>query len=89
MIPFPELPLDGLKILTDEVGMLQHSKFSIIDRHKGYTTDECELHNLTPDPSTIVPSISILIGPLRCRPTSFPPLPTLEESDHVFTYASG
>lgn len=40
MIPFPELPLDGLKILTDEVGMLQHSKFSIIDRRKGYTTDD-------------------------------------------------
>ncbi len=40
MITLPELPLDGLKTLTDEVGMLQHSKFSIIDRHKGYTTDD-------------------------------------------------
>ncbi len=40
MITLPELPLDGLKMLTDEVGMLQHSKFSIIDRHKGYTTDD-------------------------------------------------
>lgn len=40
MITLPELPLDGLKTLTDEVGMIQHSKFSIIDRHKGYTTDD-------------------------------------------------
>jgi hypothetical protein len=40
LITLPELPLDGLKTLTDEVGMLQHSKFSIIDRHKGYTTDD-------------------------------------------------
>lgn len=35
-----ELRLDGLLTLTDEVGMLQHSKFSIIDRQKGYTTDD-------------------------------------------------
>lgn len=40
MITLPELLLDGLKTLTDEVGMIQHSKFSIIDRHKGYTTDD-------------------------------------------------
>ena len=36
----PELRLDGLNALTDEVGMLQHSKFSIIERQKGYTTDD-------------------------------------------------
>jgi hypothetical protein len=34
------LELDGLVSLTDETGMLQHKKFSIIDREKGYTTDD-------------------------------------------------
>jgi hypothetical protein len=34
------LEIDGLTSLTDETGMLQHKKFSIIDRDKGYTTDD-------------------------------------------------
>jgi hypothetical protein len=34
------LSLDGLIALTDETGIFQHSKFSIIDREKGYTTDD-------------------------------------------------
>ena len=34
------LPLDGLKALTDEVGVFQHAKFSTIDRREGYTTDD-------------------------------------------------
>jgi len=32
--------ISTLRMLTDETGMLQHSKFSIIDRRKGYTTDD-------------------------------------------------
>jgi uncharacterized protein YyaL (SSP411 family) len=32
--------IDGLKRLTDETGILQHAKFSIIDRRKGYTIDD-------------------------------------------------
>ena len=35
-----ELSLDGLRALTDEVGMFQHAKFSTIDRREGYTTDD-------------------------------------------------
>jgi len=34
------LQLDGLKALTDETGMFQHSKYSTIDRREGYTTDD-------------------------------------------------
>ncbi len=35
-----ELGLEGLKALTDETGMFQHSKYSTIDRKEGYTTDD-------------------------------------------------
>ena len=34
------LQLDGIKKLTDETGMFQHTKFSTIDRKEGYTTDD-------------------------------------------------
>ena len=34
------LTLDGLKALTDETGMFQHSKYSTVDRKEGYTTDD-------------------------------------------------
>ena len=34
------LSLDGLKALTDDVGMFQHKKFSTIARKEGYTTDD-------------------------------------------------
>lgn len=34
------LKIDGLRRLTDETGILQHAKFSIIDRREGYTTDD-------------------------------------------------
>ena len=36
----PNLPLDGLRALTDDVGMFQHKKFSTIARKEGYTTDD-------------------------------------------------
>ena len=37
----PSIPqLNGIKKLTDETGMLQHTKYSTIDRKKGYTTDD-------------------------------------------------
>lgn len=35
-----DLGLEGLKALTDETGMFQHSKYSTIDRREGYTTDD-------------------------------------------------
>ena len=35
-----KISLDGLRALTDEVGMFQHAKFSTIDRREGYTTDD-------------------------------------------------
>jgi len=34
------LTLDGLRALTDDVGMFQHKKFSTIARKEGYTTDD-------------------------------------------------
>ena len=36
----PPLQLGGIKKLTDETGMFQHTKFSTIDRKEGYTTDD-------------------------------------------------
>jgi len=35
-----KLRLNGLQALTDETGMFQHTKYSTIDRKKGYTTDD-------------------------------------------------
>jgi hypothetical protein len=37
---YPENRLDGLLELTDETGIIQHTKFSIIDRRFGYSTDD-------------------------------------------------
>ena len=37
---YPENRLDGLLDLTDETGIIQHTKFSIIDRRFGYSTDD-------------------------------------------------
>ena len=35
-----KLSLNGLRALSDEVGMFQHTKFATIDRREGYTTDD-------------------------------------------------
>ena len=40
MFPLPPIKLDHLVSLTDDTGLLQHSKYSIPDRNKGYTTDD-------------------------------------------------
>jgi hypothetical protein len=36
----PELKLDHLRLLTDDTGILQHSRFTVPDRSHGYTTDD-------------------------------------------------
>lgn len=36
----PTLRLEGIKSLTDETGMFQHTKYSTIIRREGYTTDD-------------------------------------------------
>jgi len=36
----PEIKLDHLKALTDDTGILQHSKYTIPDRTHGYCTDD-------------------------------------------------
>lgn len=36
----PPIKLDHLKLLTDDTGILQHAKYSIPNRHEGYTTDD-------------------------------------------------
>ncbi|MCK4437937.1 glycosyltransferase [Candidatus Bathyarchaeota archaeon] len=35
-----EHKLNGIKLFTDETGILQHSKFGVIDRRHGYCTDD-------------------------------------------------
>ncbi len=36
----PEVNLSHLQVLTDDTGILQHSKFSVPDRREGYCTDD-------------------------------------------------
>ena len=36
----PEINLKHLRLLTDDTGMLQHSKFTVADRSHGYCTDD-------------------------------------------------
>ena len=36
----PPIKLDRIKALTDDTGILQHTKYSIPDRKEGYTTDD-------------------------------------------------
>ncbi|MCK4478124.1 glycosyltransferase [Candidatus Bathyarchaeota archaeon] len=36
----PPIKLDSLKALTDDTGILQHTKYSIPNRKEGYTTDD-------------------------------------------------
>jgi len=40
MVIKPAIRLDYLKTLTDDTGILQHTKFSIPNRKEGYTTDD-------------------------------------------------
>ena len=61
MTDYPELKLDGLKALTDETGILQHTKYSIIDKRQGYTIDDnaraliaaLRFHKLFSDPEAL------------------------------------
>ena len=61
MTRYPILKLDGLKTLTDETGILQHAKYSIIDKKQGYTTDDnaraliaaLRFHKLYNDPDAL------------------------------------
>jgi glycosyltransferase involved in cell wall biosynthesis len=39
-IDLPQVKLDHLKLLTDDVGILQHAKFMVPDRFHGYCTDD-------------------------------------------------
>ena len=36
----PEIKLDHLKFLSDDVGLLQHARFGIADRYYGYSADD-------------------------------------------------
>ena len=61
MNKYPENKLTGLLELTDETGIIQHTKFSIIDRRHGYSTDDnaraliaaLRHHELFGDPSLL------------------------------------
>lgn len=39
-VDLPQVKLDHLKLLTDDVGILQHAKFMVPDRFHGYCTDD-------------------------------------------------
>lgn len=40
IIRLPPIKLDHLKALTDDTGILQHTKYSVPNRKEGYTTDD-------------------------------------------------
>jgi hypothetical protein len=40
MSSYPQDRLDGILELTDETGIIQHTKYTIIDRRHGYTSDD-------------------------------------------------
>jgi hypothetical protein len=40
ILEVPEPPLDHLRRLTDDTGLIQHAKFTIPDREHGYCTDD-------------------------------------------------
>jgi hypothetical protein len=39
-LELPTIKLDFLRVLTDDTGLLQHSKFAVPTRKEGYTTDD-------------------------------------------------
>ena len=60
-LDLPQLKLDHLKLLTDDVGIVQHAKFVVPDRFHGYCTDDnaralivvMMAHDLLPDESEL------------------------------------
>ena len=40
LMRLPLIKLDFLKVITDDTGVFQHSKFGTPNRHEGYTTDD-------------------------------------------------
>ncbi len=40
ILEVPEPPLDHLRRLTDDTGLIQHAKFTIPNRNHGYCTDD-------------------------------------------------
>ena len=70
-LELPEVKLDHLMLLTDDVGVLQHAKYTVPDRHHGYCTDDnaraliavMMASNLLPEGEKMIP--------LACRYLSF------------------
>lgn len=70
-LELPEIRLDHLKLLTDDVGILQHAKYMVPDRFHGYCTDDnaraliavMMAYNLVPEGECLIP--------LACRYMSF------------------
>ncbi|MGQ9858331.1 MAG: glycosyltransferase [Thermodesulfobacteriota bacterium] len=70
-LELPEIKLDHLMLLTDDVGIIQHAKYIVPDRFHGYCTDDnakaliavVMAQNLMADTSSLTP--------LACRYLSF------------------
>ncbi|MDH5354324.1 MAG: glycosyltransferase family 4 protein [Gammaproteobacteria bacterium] len=69
-IPLPEIKLDHLTRMTDGVGILQHSKYTVPDREHGYCVDDnaralivmATLQNLRPKDASLTEYISVYLS---------------------------
>ncbi len=69
-LELPEVKLDHLKLLTDDVGILQHAKYIVPDRFHGYCTDDNSraliavmlAQNLLEENRTLVPLACTYLG---------------------------
>lgn len=69
-LELPEVKLDHLKLLTDDVGILQHAKYIVPDRFHGYCTDDNSraliavmlAQNLLEESRTLVPLACTYLG---------------------------
>lgn len=70
-LELPEVKLDHLMLLTDDVGVLQHAKYIVPDRYHGYCTDDnARALIAVMMASGLIPEGEKMI-PLACRYLSF------------------
>lgn len=77
----PQLNLDHLKLLTDDVGILQHAKYIVPDRAHGYCTDDNARALIAALMAQEMTSDGKELQPLVCRYLSF--------LDHALNQSNG
>lgn len=70
-LELPEIKLDHLKLLTDDVGILQHAKYIVPDRFHGYCTDDNARALIAVVMAQNLMAESASLIPLACRYLGF------------------